>query len=198
MNEKSVLVFCSFLLSGCVPYVSDYQKVEAPNAVYFNANCGGGPASIAYYPFHGIYISIDANSSRIGLHIPPGVVVQLNGTTMEITGVIGGALYQSTIDLEAEKRGTGSSGSPPQFYVLSDPYTTKDNFGPLEGGGDGQYIRWYSYTAKGHDYRNPAVSKALTEGTITIPALTIDGERFDVQRLTFKRETSVGLVAVNC
>jgi hypothetical protein len=81
---------------------------------------------------------------------------------------------------------------------LSDPYTTKDNFGPLEGGGDGQYIRWYLYSAKGHDYRNPAVPKGLTEGTIEIPAMTINGQHYDPQILPLKRETSMGLTAFNC
>jgi hypothetical protein len=197
MHHLRILLVLT-LLTACVPYISSYQKVEAPAAIYFNPSCLGGPASIAYYPFHGIYISIDADSSSVGLHIPPGYVAQLNGTTMEIAGLIGGVPYKGTVELEAAKHPIGSSGSPAQFYVLSEPYTAKDNFGPLVGGGDGQYIRWYLYSAKGHDYRNPVVPKGLTEGTIEIPAMTINGQRYDAQKLTFKRKTSVGLEVINC
>ncbi len=41
------------------------------------------------------------------------------------------------------------------------------------------------------------IAKDLTEGTIEIPAMTINDQRYDPQKLTFKRETFTGLAAVN-
>jgi hypothetical protein len=110
--------------------------------------------------------------------------------------MIGETPYKATFDIEATKHPSGSSEGPPQFFVLSDPYTAKDNFGPLEGSGDGSYIRWYRYLPKRQDY--PLVPKGLTEGTIEIPAMTINGQHYDSQKLTFKRTTSAGLELINC
>lgn len=191
------------LLSGCVPYTTTYPKIEAANAKYFHSGCDAefGAGSMAYYPFHGIYISIDLRASRFGLHIPSGTVVKLNGRTIEIDGVIGTNPYKATFGLKAASHASiGTGAEPPEFMASIDPYTTSDNFGPLEGGGDGSYLLWYLYlVVSSQDPRQPArVSTGLTEGTVEIPPITINGHTYESQKLTFKRERFVGLAAVNC
>jgi hypothetical protein len=189
------------LSAACVPLVTTYPKIEAPAAVYFDPGCtaASGPPSIAYYPFHGIYISIDVRTSRFGLHIPSGNVVQLNGRTIEIDGAIGATPYKATFDLQAAKHvAIGSSVGPAQFFLLPDPFSSKENFGPLEGGGEGKSIRLYLYLPRQNPYLNPMVPKGLDEGTVEIPSMTINGQRYESQKLTFKRESFVGMAAVNC
>jgi hypothetical protein len=40
--------------------------------------------------------------------------------------------------------------------------------------------------------------KGLTEGTIEIPPMTINGKHYESQHLSFKRQTFVGMAALNC
>lgn len=203
MNKNPVLFFASILLAGCVPYVTSYPKVEAPNADHLHLGCQSelGPNSTAYYPFHGIYISIDIRASHFGLHIPSSTVVELNGKTLDINGSIGTTPYRATLNLEAASHASVGAGyAPAQFMEIIDHYTTPDNFGPLEGGGNGKYLLWYLYLLRDPQYPRQIkiIPKGLTEGTIEIPAMTINGQHYDSQRLTFKRETFVGMAAVNC
>jgi hypothetical protein len=102
-NYRASLLFAPIPLSGCFPYVSSYPKIEAAGATYVHSGCQSepGPYSMAYYPFHGIYISIDILDSRLGLHIPTGTVVELNGKTVNIDGLVGTTPYQATINLRA-------------------------------------------------------------------------------------------------
>ncbi|MGO9947235.1 MAG: hypothetical protein ACLPWG_10340, partial [Steroidobacteraceae bacterium] len=94
------------MLEGCVPFTTTYPKIEAPAATYFAPGCTSDfqPRSTVYFPFHGIYISIDLEASRFGLHIPRDNVVQLDGTTIEIEGTIGTTPYKSAFPIRAVKR----------------------------------------------------------------------------------------------
>jgi hypothetical protein len=191
------------LLIGCVPCTATYTRIEVADAKYFRPGCGAefGPASMAYYPFHGIYISISLSASRFGLHVPSGTVVQLNGRTIEIDGAIGTNPYNATFALKAASHASiGTGAEPPEFMASIDHYTTPDNFGPLEGGGDGSYLLWYSYLiVSQQDPRQPgSVAAGLDEGTVEIPSITINGRTYESQKLPFKRERFVGLAAVNC
>jgi hypothetical protein len=202
-NRRTALLLASILLSGCVPYVTTYQKIEAPNATYLHSGCQSelGPHSTAYYPFHGIYISIDIRDSRLGLHIPSGTVVELNGKTIKIDGHVGATAYKATPNLKATSHAQSGVGyAPPQFMESIDHFTTPDNFGPLEGGGNGNYLLWYLYVFMSPDDSRKLllVPKGLTEGTIEIPPMTINGQRYESQKLTFKRKSFVGMAAVNC
>ena len=111
MSKKPLLFFASILLAGCVPYVTTYPKIQAPNASYLHPGCQAelSPNSMVYYPFHGIYISIDG--SRFGLHIPSATVVELNGKTIEIAGVIGTTPYRTTLNLRAAAMAATCSGT---------------------------------------------------------------------------------------
>jgi hypothetical protein len=199
---RTSLLFASTLLSGCFPYVSSYPKIEASGATYLHSGCQSepGPYSMAYYPFNRIYISIDILDSHLGFHIPTGTVVELNGKTIKIDGLLGTTPYQSTINLRAVPHASYIGSAPVRFMESIDHYTTPNNFGPLEGGGNGKYLLWFSYVMKTSE-DSPKMfhaPKGLTEGTIEIPAMTINGQRYESQKLTFKRKSFVGLAAVNC
>jgi hypothetical protein len=203
MNINTTIFLCSTILTACVPYVTTYPKLQAPNATYLHFGCQAelDAKSTAYYPFHGIYISMDMRDSRFGLHVPFGTVVELNGKTIKIDGLRGTTPYQATFNLRAAShKSVGLGYAPAQFMEAIDHYTTPDNFGPLEGGGNGTYLLWYLYLFQ--DPQDPQrilfIPKGLTEGTIEIPAITINGQHYDPQVLTFKRETFTGLAAVNC
>ena len=203
MIRNFAVLVASIALTACFPYVSSFPKIQAPNATYLHTGCQSelGGKTTAYYPFHGIYISIDLNDSRFGLHIPFGTVVVLEGKIVKIEGLIGATAYQATPNLRATSHSSVGVGyAPAQFMETIDHYTTPDNFGPLEGSGNGSYLLWYLYMMMSAEDSHHMfhVPKGLTEGTIEIPAMTINGQRYDPQVLTFKRETFSGLAAVNC
>jgi hypothetical protein len=202
-NYRTSLLLASMLLNGCVPYVSSYPKIEVADAIYLHSGCQSelGPHSMVYYPFHGIHISIDMYGSRLGLHIASGTVVELNGKTLKIDGLIGTTPYQATPNLKAFSHASFGVGYAPAWFMESiDRYTTPDNFGPLEGGGNGKYLLWYLYLFVKPDGSRELflLPKGLTEGSIEIPAMTINGQRYESQKLTFKRESFIGVAAVNC
>jgi hypothetical protein len=202
MNKRRVLSFASILLAACVPYVTSYPKIEAPNADYLHLGCQSelGPKTLVYYPFHGIHISIGLVGNRFGLHIPSGTIVELTGRTIEISGLIGTTPYHVTTTLRAiAHKSVGTGYVPAQFMESIDHYTTPDNFGPLEGGG-GEYPLWYLYLMGNTEEARSVfvIPKGLTEGTIEIPAMTINGQHYKSQKLTFKREIYVGMAALNC
>lgn len=201
--KVSALTLAVVLLSGCVPYTTTYPKIQVADAKYFHPGCGAefGSGSMVYYPFHGIYISIDLRAARFGLHIPSETVVQLNGRTIQIDGVIGTTAYKATFDLKAASHASiGTGAEPPEFMASVDHYTTPDNLGPLEGGSDGKYLLWYLYlVVSQQDPRQPArISTEVTEGSVEIPSMTINGQTYESQKLKFIRERFVGLAAVNC
>jgi hypothetical protein len=153
---------------------------------------------LAYYPFHGIHISIDIKANRFGLHIPSGTTVELNGRTIRIAGLIGTAPYDFTVNLRAvAHKSVGIGYAPAQFMESIDHYTTPDNFGPLEGSGS-EYPLWYLFLMGKPGEPRFVTPKGLTEGTIEIPAMTINGQHYESQILTFKRESFVAMAAVNC
>jgi hypothetical protein len=203
VNLKCAMFLGSSVLAGCVPYTTTYPKIEVAGASYMHAGCQAevGEESMVYYPFNGIYISIDLRASRFGLHIPSGTVVELNGKTVEVSGMMGAAPFRTTLNLKAvSHKSMGTGYEPAQFMASVDHYTTPDNFGPLEGATNGTYLLWYSYLMMSPDDPRKIlfIPKGLSEGTIEIPPMTINGQRYESQKLTFKRESFVGMAAVNC
>jgi hypothetical protein len=198
--RKVALLLGLAFASGCVPIVSTYPKVEHDGAAHINAGCSG-PASSTYYPFHGIYISIDVQAFRLGLHVPSGNVVQLDGKTIQTEGASGATLYDATFELcAAARKSIGTSVAPADWTVLADPYKGPESFGPLDGGGTGQFIVWYLYVARDPQdpKRLPALPRTLEQGTVELPAMTINGHRYESQKLPFGRAQFVGIVPVNC
>lgn len=153
---------------------------------------------MVYYPFHGIHISIDIRANRFGLHIPSGTTVELNGTTIKIAGLIGATPYDATMNLRAAAhKSVGMGYAPEQFMESIDHYSTLDNFGPLEGSAS-EHPLWYLFLMAKPGEPRFAIPKGLTEGTIEIPAMTINGQHYESQILTFKRKSFVAVAAVNC
>ena len=68
-----------------------------------------------------------------------------------------------------------------------------DDFGPHVGSDKpGVDFAQYIYGVDGR------VSADTSAGTLTLPSLTINGQLYDPQDLSFKRETYVGVLPVNC
>src|SRR5277367_2989162 len=74
------------IASACVPKSSTYEHINLPGAVYFKNSCRGtvGPPATVYYPFHGIYISLNFTFTTFGLHIPEGMTVRLSDNTITV------------------------------------------------------------------------------------------------------------------
>jgi hypothetical protein len=115
----------------------------------------------------------------------------MNGTTP----------YEATFDLKAASHvSIGSSAAPADWMVLADRYIAPNNYGPLEGGSEGTYIVWYLYVARDPQAPKslPMLPETLKQGTVELPAMTINGQHYEAQKLKFKRESFAGFEAVNC
>jgi hypothetical protein len=203
MNNRNQLFLLALilypLLNGCVPNATKYWHINAPGAVYFHSECYGssGPRSIAYYPYHGIYLSLELPDT-LALHIPPGSVVQLNATVIRVHGLSGDGPFDATLNMQAMSHGGFANSGPMKIYGsgdphTSDPYTSHDNFGPLRGGrNDEGKSLWYRYEAKG------PIPKGAISGTLELPSVTVDGQHYEPQVLTFTQKTFVGFMPINC
>src|SRR5260370_19106123 len=112
-NLCGVLSGCFGLsLSGCVPMTSMYEKIDVPGAVYFKEMCYAsvGPPSVAYYPFHGIFISMNFSSTELGIHVPAGTTVQLNDDTIRIAGTSKSGQFEKSVRIKAFKQGSSGNG----------------------------------------------------------------------------------------
>jgi hypothetical protein len=193
----ALITTLSVSMGACVPHVTTYLRATAPEAVYLNSVCRGafGPGSITYYPYHGIFISVELSDSPgeayVAFHIPAGSVVQLNGTSIQIQDLSRSDSPHFSINLRAVRH--GNPRGPRGFFSLRpDPYTSPDNFGPLSGDGTDGTSLWYQYATDG------SIPKDMLDGSLTLPPLTIDGHRYEGQTLTFTREKYVGVSPVNC
>jgi hypothetical protein len=180
---------------------STYERIEAPGAVYFKNICRGtvGPRSTVYYPFHGIYISLNYTFTTFGLHIPEGMTVQLTDNTISINGVGKSGQVQSAVHLKAYPRGSGGNNDPPDFE-LSAPYTSADTLGPFEGRSVGARYVYYLFmgTDENRPHRLISPPFGLTEGTIEIPAMIINGQHYGPQLLPFKQAKHSEISPINC
>jgi hypothetical protein len=188
-------------LSGCIPWVDHYPRVEAPSAVYYRTACSvsNGPPAIAYYPFHGIFVSINVNGTvRLGLHVPKGYSVEVNDPTVRLIEFNGKAPIDSTYQIRAFRHAV--YGDPIAFHTLPDPYTTPDNLGPLIGDGEGVGARFYLFLSIADSDSNRLAMLRGTQapGSVRLPSLTINGQRYDPQTLSFIPKSYFGIAWVNC
>jgi hypothetical protein len=169
--------------------------------VYFKNICRGtvGPPSTVYYPFHGIYISLNYTFTTFGLHIPEGMTVQLIDNTITVNGTSKSGSVQTTVHFKAYPRGAAGNNDPPEFAV-SAPYTSSDTLGPFEGRSVGSRYVYYLFmgTDANHPGRMISPPFDLTEGTIELPAMIINGERYERQTLPFKQTHYSEISPVNC
>jgi hypothetical protein len=173
-----------------------YMQVAAPEAEYLNGTCYGefGPRSITYYPYHGIYISVQLDSEPVtlALHVPAGIVVQLDDPTLRIHGLSREGAFDAVLRLRANRHAGLANAGPPRIFLSADPYTTPDNFGPLWGADNHGPLQWYEFLATGQ------LTKGAISGTLELPSLTINGQRYESQVLVFSRKRFVGFTPINC
>jgi hypothetical protein len=124
----------STIACACVPMSSTYERIDAPDAVRFKNICRGsvGPPSTVYYPFHGIYISLNFSSTMLGLHIPEGMTAKLTDNTIKVEGESKSGHVQKIVHFKAFRPGAAGYNDPPEFSVPA-PYTSADDLGPFEG-----------------------------------------------------------------
>ena len=200
--RSALVLLCLLALSGCVPIISQYPRIEASDAVYYRSGCrgGSGPPSVVYYPFHGIFISFDLRYMRLGLHVPAGTTVQLNNPTLRLVGLTDTGAVDLSVQIKAFRHGALGGGNPPEFMALPDPFTSPDNFGPLSGSSKNDRYVWFLFL--GIDGQNPQRTalppKGLVRGTIELPSITINGQRYEPQVLPFDRESYSELSPINC
>lgn len=192
------------ILEGCIPASISYLQIEAPSATHFKRTCSAsaGAPVIAYYPFHGIFISIDPNPVFfVGLHVPSGSVVQLSDDTVKIVGSGAAGPVDLAIRLKISPHAVMGWNEPPAFRQLPDPFdSTSSTLGALPGSSANGYLRWYLFVGiQEHDsgqFVGPP--PGLLEGTIELPAMTINGQLYPAQVLPFKRTSYATVMPVNC
>ena len=190
------VALCFAVISGCVPMITTYPQIDAADAIYVPGSPFGAASrpSMIYFPFHGIYLSLEMDVLAFGLHIPAGVVGQLNDTTIRIRGITRNGNYDASFILSAAPHKW--LGRPRMFLALPDPYyATEEYVGSLAGSGSGENLIWYLFMAKNpNDSRRLAmIPSGLISGSVTLPSITINGQRYESQTLLFTRKTFVGM-----
>jgi hypothetical protein len=189
-------------LSGCLPMRYPYEHIEVPDARYFKKICYHtfGPPSVAYYPFHGIFISLDVTYTiELGLHLPAGTTVELNGNTVHIIGSADSGPIDTIIPIRAARHDYVRKGDPLEFSVR-DPFTSADNFGPLLGDTNNGRNLWYSFisvTSEPIPHIIPT-PRGLIRGTVELPSIMINGQSYEAQSIPFERRVHVEISPVNC
>lgn len=196
----------SATLMGCAPTAEPYLRVEAPHARYFDSTCGSvPPPDLAYFPYHGIYISAEISSGvLLGLHIPDGMVAQLDSDVSVIEGETSGGRHVSErVHWQVSPHRVIGFNMPMDFRTL-DPFQAgvTTTLGPLRGGGSvyGLYP-WYLFVGK--DPTHPewffaAPPAGLEKGTMILPAMTINGKRYPPGELTIDKKRYIGFTPINC
>lgn len=201
------LLFLAYaVLGGCVPIAYHYLRVEAPDGRYFGDSCRGGvgPRSLVYYPYHGIFISLDINATiAFGLHVPAGTRVELNGREVHISGTTDQGPLEVSFPIGAAAQGTFGPVYPGEFVGLPDPFSSPDNYGPLTGlTQNGRYI-WYLFVAyqvdpHGDPKQQASTPSQLLRGSVELPPMTIDGQQYGPQKLHFERRIYAAVSPINC
>ena len=204
---SAVRIFILIFVSGCAPMSGTYNRIDGPNAVYFGQHCHGsvGPKSVAYFPYHGIFLSIDINPwIRFGVHVPAGMTAEVLGRTMKITGRTEAGPVQFAAAMKPASIGSFGSVNPPEFmaFYASTYKDVADNyFGPFTGASKGDRHIWYLFTAFDESQvprRVVQVPRGLVNGTIELPALAVNGQKFDPEKLSFRRDSYRGFTPINC
>lgn len=200
----AIIAVVGTLLQGCIPHTLLYSRLEAPDSKYFKSRCfgGAGATSVIYYPFHGIYISLNITGTlRLGLHVPAGEVAQLTDNAIKIEGRSGDETFVGfSGKLIAARQGSIGAVYPKELRALPDPYSSPDNFGPLMGGSkNGEHV-WYFFTAmeNGKPNRFSRLPTGLIRGTVELPSISVNGVNYGPQIIPFKQDTYFELGPINC
>jgi hypothetical protein len=179
-----------------------YERIDVPNATRYKNSChaGFGPPSIVYYPFHDIFISVAFQSAQLGLHLPEGTSAELTDNTIRIRGSAKSGQFEKEVRIRAYRQGSGGNGDPPKFQRLPDPYISPDDFGPFTGitKGDSYVYHFFMGVSDDDPHKTASTPFDLIEGTIELPAMTINGVHYERQILRFHEAHSFEFTTVNC
>jgi len=179
-----------------------YEHIEVSDVRYFKKTCYHtiGPPSVAYYPFHGIFISLDVTDTvELGLHLPAGTTVELNGNSVHIIGSADSGPIDTTIPIRAARHDYVRKGDPLEFG-MRDPFTSVDNFGPLLGDTSNGRNLWHSFISVSSEPRPHVISTplGLIRGTVELPSITINGQSYEAQSIPFERRVHTEISPINC
>ena len=201
LSKGLAATFGFIVIGGCVPVATTYAHFDVEGAQYIHEPVFGAmsPPWEVYFPFHGIYVSFSLRFLYLGLHIPGGTEVQINDPTIYINSVNKAAPYEATFTIQAAPHKW--SMAPQKFLALPDPFYTIDNVsGSLVGAGSQENLRWYLFVVidPKDSRRLEGTPPGLTNGTVRLPSLTINGQRYDAQTISFTQKGFVGLACALC
>jgi hypothetical protein len=191
-----VAAMTTAILAGCFPISGTYLRIDAPEARYFGSSCHGvtGPPAVVYFPFHGAFISLSIDSAvLLGFHLPAGTTGQLNGGEIKVEGE--SAEVVQVFHIAPTSRGSLGTVHPDEFYRGPDLCWPKAGFGPFVGETKNGGHAWCMFTTSSH---SEALPRGLTSGVIEIPSVTVNGIRYETQRIPFKRQSYVNWETINC
>lgn len=201
------VIVCALMLTGCVVGRTNYKQPQIPNARYFGDTCyGGGPPSLAYYAYHGIFISftLDGDAIELGLHVPPEKSASLEGNRVTVIGLTAnGEAIEVTGVLRALPHGSFGATAPRSapFLWRPDPYTSGAAIANLRGGGTraGGFF-WYVFGAfpDRSAIRFLFLPSNLVKGAVELPPIAVDGVRYSPQKVPFTMKRVTKLLPVNC
>lgn len=193
-----VMACCS--ISGCVPVSQHYERAEAPDAVYLQGLCGGsGPPNWAYYPFHGIFVSVALSPLQVGLHYPPETTVSFESNALTITGWRDNMLVTIPAQLSAAVHDVFGNSAPEQFDAMFDPLAANGRSGYRRSSA-GRGLVWANFIGRDTNApsRSVTIPMDLERAKIVIPAMTINGQAYPSQELSIVNRMYRGIIPVNC
>jgi hypothetical protein len=193
-------VVACYSISGCVPVSQHYERAEAPDAVYLQGLCGGsGPPNWAYYPFHGIFVSVTLSPLQVGLHYPPGTTVSLEGSALTITGWRENMFVTMPAQLSAAVHDVFGNTAPEQFDAMVDPLAVNGRSGYRRSSA-GRGMIWANFIGRDPNApsRSVTVPTDLERAKIVIPSMTVNGRAYPSQELSIVNRMYRGIIPVNC
>lgn len=198
MKPTTLIALATVLLTtACFPAGGSYLRIEQPDATYLSDSCYGkvGAPRTAYFPYHGIYLSAGLHEREravmIGLHVPHGHTAQLLSRDIAIGDI--------RTNLKAA-RNSRYSGNKPYPFRNREQLDDLDFFAPVTGetfvvtfmiGSSIDAYKWHELEAKA-DYDLPS------SGTLTFPAIRIDGTEYPGPVLRFRQSAYVDIAPLNC
>jgi len=190
-SRVPTVVLSLLALCGCYPSMHKYYRASVPGAEYRKNNCVGYTS--AYYEYHGIFISLsfgDAGYPLLKVYVPHGTVVQVNDEVMSLRGKTQTGVIDVTMMLQAAFAGLDNVGW--MRARAAGTRSSPDNFGPLNASDEPGALAWYAFGT------HTPIPAGVSDGTLRLPSLTINGQRYESQSVSFTQKAFVGVLPVNC
>lgn len=201
--RRIIAIAVSMLSLGCVPISGTYLRPDAPGARFFGVSCYGsaGAPAVAYFPYHGAFVSLAVDTEvRMGLHLPSGTTGQLHGDIAQIEAESSGGHISMTLHLIPRRRGSLGSVQPNEFSRAPDLCALKGGLGPFTGQTvDGGYA-WCMLVAASQSDQNRLefMPRGITSGVVELPAISVNGVRYEALRIPFSRQRYSEISPINC